>query len=72
MIVFGKHTINDDVKNWDYNKLKEVFGKSIKVDLLMQDRENNQRSYKANIKKIDNHLFEKYTPATLEILLSTS
>lgn len=51
------------------NRLKAVFGKEIKVDLLIQDRENQQVSYRANIDKIDNHLPEKYTPATLETLL---
>jgi UDP-N-acetylglucosamine kinase len=51
------------------NRLKGVFDKAIKVDLLIQDRENQQMSYKANIDKIDNYLPEKYTPATLETLL---
>ncbi|MEY8252715.1 MAG: zeta toxin family protein [Colwellia sp.] len=52
------------------NKLKDEFDGDIKVDLLLQDRENVQRVYKANIDSIDNHVPEKYTPANLETLLS--
>ncbi len=52
------------------NKLKVEFDGSVKVDLLLQDRDNIQRGYKANIDNVDNHVPEKYTPANLETLLS--
>jgi UDP-N-acetylglucosamine kinase len=52
------------------DRLKERFGGGIKVDLLLQDRNNQQRLYKANIDRIDNHVDEKYTPADLETLLN--
>lgn len=51
------------------NNLKKLFNGDIKVDLLLQDRDNKQRLYKANIDRIDNHVGEKYTPAALETLL---
>ncbi len=52
------------------NNLKKKFDGDIKVDLLLQDRNNQQRLYKANIDFIDNHVDEKYTPAALETLLN--
>lgn len=37
MIVFGKTTLDDDVKNWSYEKLQEVFeGKIDYVGLAKQ------------------------------------
>ncbi|MCP5165682.1 MAG: zeta toxin family protein [Pseudomonadales bacterium] len=48
------------------NSLKKTFGKEISVDLLLQNSDNSQKLYKANIDRIDNHVPEKYTPAALE------
>ena len=48
------------------NRLKEFFGKRVQVDLLLKDINNGNRSYKANIDRIDNHIPEKYTAAALE------
>lgn len=51
------------------NTLKTSFGKDIHVDLLLQNSDNSQRLYKANIDQIDNHIPEKYTPVVLETQL---
>jgi predicted ABC-type ATPase len=51
------------------NKLKAQFARSIKVDLLLKNNDNSNRTYKANIDKIDNHVPEKYIPEPLEELL---
>lgn len=51
------------------NTLKAEFGKSLKVDLLLKNNDNSNRTYKANIDIIDNHVPEKYTAARLEELL---
>lgn len=51
------------------NELKQEFGASIIVDLLIQDRNNKLSSYKANVDKIDNYVAEKYTSAALETSL---
>lgn len=53
------------------NSLKAVFGKAIHVDLLLQNRDNSPRVYKANIDLIDNHVPEKYDPTSLAKLLSS-
>jgi predicted ABC-type ATPase len=47
------------------NQLKQKFEKKIKVDLLLQNSDNSQKLYKANIDQIDNHVPEKYTHAAL-------
>lgn len=52
------------------NQLKAKYGKSISVDLLHKEIDNSNRSYKANIDQIDNHVSEKYTPATLSQAIS--
>lgn len=52
------------------NRLKQHFGDKVRVDLLVQDRANRLSRYSANIGKIDSHVIEKYTPASLESLLS--
>jgi UDP-N-acetylglucosamine kinase len=54
------------------NNLKTKFGADIKIDLLLQNSDNSRKLYKANIDQIDNHVPEKYTPATLETLLRPS
>ncbi len=53
------------------NRLKLEFGKQIHVDLLLKNNDNSDRIYKANVDKIDYHVPEKYTPATLEQVLTT-
>ena len=52
------------------NSLKKCFGRAISVDFLLQNSDNSQKIYKANIDQIDNHVPEKYTPAALERLLA--
>ncbi len=51
------------------NCLKRHFGSNVQVDLLIQDRDNKLSKYKANIRDIDSHVVEKYTPASLETAL---
>lgn len=51
------------------NRLKGQFSQSIKMDLLLKNNDNSNRTYKANIDKIDHHVPEKYTPEALEELL---
>ncbi|MDP4918774.1 MAG: zeta toxin family protein [Haliea sp.] len=48
------------------NTLKRDFGKKVAVDLLLQNSDNSQKMYKANIDQIDNHVSEKYTRTALE------
>lgn len=43
------------------NQLKEKFGKRVTVDLLLKNRDNSPKVYKANIDRIDNHVPERYT-----------
>ncbi|HEX7047913.1 MAG TPA: zeta toxin family protein [Gammaproteobacteria bacterium] len=54
------------------NRLKDRFSGNIKVDLLIKNHDGSDRLYKANIDKIDNHVPEKYTPASLAKLLDPS
>jgi predicted ABC-type ATPase len=51
------------------NQLKQKFGSNIQVDLLLKDINNGNKSYKANVDQIDNHIPEKYTRADLEQML---
>jgi hypothetical protein len=48
------------------NGLKSRYGKDIQVDLLLKNIDNSQRSYRAGVDRIDNHIPEKYTRADLE------
>ena len=53
------------------NALKEKFGKDLKVDLLVKNTEGTDRSYSANVSKIENHLHDPYDRATLlKVILS--
>jgi predicted ABC-type ATPase len=54
------------------NQLKRRFAADVHVDLLLQNRDNSRKLYRANIDEIDNHVPEKYTPAALETLLRPS
>jgi hypothetical protein len=40
---------------------KHIRDKEIQVDLILKNRDNSTKVYKANIDKIDNHVPEKYT-----------
>jgi UDP-N-acetylglucosamine kinase len=51
------------------NRLKIYFGSDLKVDLLLKNTDNSHRLYKAGVDQIDNHIPEKYTPASLAKLL---
>jgi predicted ABC-type ATPase len=52
------------------NRLKQHFGSLVKVDLLLQNRNNQLSGYQGNISSIDSHVDEKYTALSLETLLS--
>ena len=43
------------------NRLKREYQSRIKVDLLIKNIDNSQRSYRAGIDQIDNHVPESYT-----------
>ncbi|MGK0546314.1 zeta toxin family protein [Halomonas cupida] len=47
------------------NSIKDRFGGDVKVDLLVKNRDNSVRSYKANIDQIDSHLPERYDRESL-------
>lgn len=47
------------------NALKQEFGDSISVDLMIKDIDGTNRGYKANVDAIDNHLPEKYDRAAI-------
>lgn len=52
------------------NRLKEKYGKQIRVDLLIKNNDASNQAYAANVDRIDNHVPEKYTREQLEKLLS--
>ncbi len=54
------------------NRVKREFGKAIFVDLLLKNNDNSQRSYKAGIDQIDNHIPEKYSRSDIEQMLTVS
>lgn len=47
------------------NSIKTRFGGDVKVDLLVKNRDNSVRSYKANVDQIDSHLPERYDRESL-------
>lgn len=51
------------------NRLKQRFGKSIEVDLLLKNNDGSHRVYEANIDRIDSHVPETYDRASLEQML---
>lgn len=53
------------------NMLKQKYGNRIRVDLLLKNPDGSTRSYQANIDRIDNHVPEKYDPASLEALIKS-
>lgn len=48
------------------NRLKQEFGRDLRVDLLMKNNDNTSRWYKANVSRIDDHIKEGFTAAELE------
>lgn len=54
------------------NRLKTKYGKDIKVDLLIKNIDNSQRSYRAGVDQIDNHVPEKYTRADLKQMFGSA
>jgi len=54
------------------NRLKREYGNNIKVDLLLKNNDNSQRTYRAGVDQIDNHIPEKYTRTDLEKMFGTS
>lgn len=51
------------------NKIKQKFGKELRVDLLIKDYDGSHKVYKAGVDRIDNHVPEKYDRSALEKLL---
>lgn len=51
------------------NQLKQEFGKSIRVDLLMKNMDNSHRFYRAGVDRIEHHIPERVDRTTLERLL---
>lgn len=43
------------------NRLKAMFGKDIRVDLLMKNNDGSHQFYRAGVDQIDNHIPEKYS-----------
>ena len=52
------------------NRLKQEFGKKIRVDLLLKNLDGSDKVYKANIDQIDNHVPEKYEKSDLEKMIN--
>ncbi|MBL4743407.1 MAG: zeta toxin family protein [Cycloclasticus sp.] len=52
------------------NKIKKVFKKSVKVDLLLKNIDGSDNFYKANIDQVDIYIPEIYTKQALEEMLS--
>lgn len=51
------------------NRLKRKLGSKVKVDLLLKNNDNSNRTYKAGIDQIDYHVPEKYSRADIEQLI---
>ena len=51
------------------NTLKLEYGRDVRVDLLLKNFDNSHRLYKAGIDKIDYHVPERHTRASLEAIL---
>jgi predicted ABC-type ATPase len=47
------------------NGLKDLFGRNLRVDLLVKNIDGSDKFYKANIDRIDFYVPEKYDPETL-------
>lgn len=52
------------------NKLKEKFGKSLQLNLIIKNFENDSMKFELNIEKIDSYLKISYTKEDLEKLLN--
>lgn len=48
------------------NKLKDKFGKEIRVDLLLKNIDGSRKLYKSGIDQIDHHIPENYTRTDIE------
>jgi len=71
----GRRILKEDFVNQYFagrdvvNRLKQEFGKYIRVDLLLKNNDNTLRIYKAGVDQIDHHIPEKYTRAEIVQLL---
>ncbi|NKQ11064.1 zeta toxin family protein [Pseudomonas sp. SST3] len=54
------------------NALKLKFGKDVHIDLLLKHIDNSNRLYKAGVDKIDYHIPERHTKASLTAALGLS
>lgn len=52
--------------------LKQEFGRSVKIDLLLKDLREDKSGFKFNVDDIDNHIPEQYTPESLKNALLKS
>jgi len=52
--------------------LKQEFGRSVKIDLLLKDLKAEKSGFKFNVDDIDNHIPEQYTPESLKNALLES
>lgn len=50
-------------------KLKAEFKSNLKIDLLMKDYDGSNRFYRINVNDIDDHIPEKYTKESLEVII---
>lgn len=71
----GRRILREDFLNQYFaardvvNRLKQEFGKDIRVDLLLKNNDNSNRMYKAGVDQIDHHIPEKYTRSDVVELL---
>lgn len=54
------------------NRLKRKLGSKVKVDLLLKNNDNSNRTYKAGIDQIDYHVPEKYSHSDVEQLIKVT
>jgi len=52
------------------NKVKEIFGKKVQIDLIDNDFSTGLKKMSINIENIDNHISIRYTKSELESVLS--
>lgn len=52
------------------NKLKEIFGMKIQVDLVVKNNDGSDFKYKENIISVDSHIKEKYSLDKLKQVIS--
>ena len=51
------------------NKIKEMFGDKVQIDLVIKNIDGTNFKYKENIMLVDNHIKEKYSEGNLSDIL---